>query len=70
MTYTKEIPDRELMTKGAEILFKELGYVDTIRFLTMPKGQREESVQRHRNWQNSLDQKKFLDEAFKSYCTD
>lgn len=66
MTHTKEISDRELMTKGAEILFKELGYVDTIRFLTMPKDQREESVQRHRNWQNSLDQKKFLDEAFKS----
>jgi len=70
MTHTKEIADRELMTKGAQILFKELGYVDTIRFLTLPKDQREESVQRHRNWQKSLDQKKFLDGVFKSDCTD
>jgi len=45
---TKEMPDRELIAKGTQILFRELGYVDTIRFLSMPRGQREESVKRHR----------------------
>ncbi|WP_198145994.1 hypothetical protein [Desulfonatronovibrio magnus] len=54
MTVTREMPDRELITKGTEILFKELGYVDTVRFLSMPRGQRDESVDRHRKWQKCL----------------
>ncbi len=66
MTVTREMPDRELITKGTEILFKELGYVDTVRFLSMPRGQREESVDRHRKWQKCLDMKSFYDEAFES----
>ena len=66
MTLTKEIPDRELIIKGTEVLYKELGYVDTIRFLSMSRGQRVESVERHRKWQESLDMKVFYDEAFKS----
>ncbi|WP_291322552.1 hypothetical protein [Desulfonatronospira sp.] len=65
MTLTKEIPDRELIIKGTEVLYKELGYVDTIRFLSMPRDQRVESVERHRKWQESLDMKAFYDEAFK-----
>lgn len=64
MIHTKEIPDRELIAKGTEILFKELGYVDTIRFLSMPRAQREESVARHRKWQTSLDKKVFFDGVF------
>jgi len=64
MTHTKEIPDRELIAKGTEILFRELGYVDTIRFLSMPRGQREESVKRHRKWQASIDKKVFFEGVF------
>lgn len=32
MKITKEIPDKELIEKATEILFKELGYVNAIRF--------------------------------------
>ncbi len=64
MTLTKEISDKELMVKGAEILFKELGSVDAIRFLSMPRPAREESVARHREWQRSLDKKSFYDQTF------
>jgi len=64
MTHTKEIPDKELIAKGTEILFKELGYVDTIRYLSMPRAQREESVKRHRKWQESLDKNIFFDSVF------
>lgn len=66
MTITREMPDKELITKGTEVLFKELGYVDTVRFLSMPRAKREESVERHRKWQKSLDMKSLYDEAFKS----
>jgi hypothetical protein len=64
MTLTKEISDKELMAKGAEILFKELGSVDAIRFLSMPRPARKESVERHREWQRSLDKKSFYDQTF------
>jgi len=64
MKITKEIPDKELIEKATEILFKELGYVNAIRFLSMPRDNREESVERHRKWQESLDQKEFFNDVF------
>ena len=68
MKITKEIPEKELIEKGTEILFKELGYVNAIRFLSMPRDKREESVERHRKWQESLDQKEFFDNVFGKNC--
>jgi hypothetical protein len=64
MTVTKNINDKELMEKGAKILFKELGYTDAIRFLSIPRDIREESVQRHRKWQKGLDKETFFDQVF------
>ena len=64
MTITKNINDKELMEKGAKILFKELGYTDAIRFLSIPRDIREESVQRHRKWQKGLDKDVFFDQVF------
>lgn len=65
MTMIKNINDKDLMKKGAEILFKELGYTDAIRFLSIPRDMREESVKRHRKWQSSLDKNTFFDQIFK-----
>jgi len=64
MTLTKSIPDKELIQKGVETLIKELGYVDAIRFLSMPREKREESVQRHRRWQSSLKKDDFFNAVF------
>ncbi|MFO8085753.1 MAG: hypothetical protein R6U27_15700 [Desulfobacterales bacterium] len=64
MTMIKNINDKELMEKGAKILFKELGYTDAIRFLSIPRDIREESVQRHRKWQKGLDKDTFFDQVF------
>ena len=52
------------MKKGIEILFRELGNVDAIRFLSIPRAKRVESVKRHRNWQQTLDKDIFFDEIF------
>ena len=57
-------PDKELIKKVTEILFRELGYTDAIRFLSLPKEQKIESVERHRNWQNTLDKDKFYNDIF------
>jgi len=64
MKLTKTVPDNDLMKKGIEILFRELGNVDAIRFLSIPRAKRVESVKRHRNWQQTLDKDIFFDEIF------
>ena len=64
MKLTKTVPDNDLMKKGIEILFRELGNVDAIRFLSIPREKRVESVKRHKNWQQTLDKDAFFDEIF------
>jgi len=64
MTMIKNIKDTDLIEKGTKILFKELGYTDAIRFLSIPRDIREESVKRHRKWQKGLDKSVFFDEVF------
>ena len=65
-TLSKEAPseDEELVEKAVTILVRELGSVQAGRFLAMPARQRMESGQRHRMWQQGLDQTRFFDEVF------
>lgn len=57
--------DEEVVIKKAiEVLMKELGPVEAIRFITMPKRKRLESVRRHREWQKLLDKARFFNEVF------
>lgn len=57
--------DKEVVIKKAiEVLIKELGPVEAIRFITMPKRKRLESVKRHREWQKLLDKAQFFNEVF------
>ena len=47
--------DEETVIKRAvEALIKELGPVEALRFINMPKKKRVESVKRHRAWQKTL----------------
>ena len=64
MKATKTVPDNDLLKKGIEILFRELGNVDAVRFLSIPREKRVESVKRHRDWQQTLDKDTFFDDIF------
>ncbi len=64
MTPTKLMSDKDLIRKGTEILIKNLGYTETLRFLSMPKEKRMDSVQRHREWQETLNKNDFFDKVF------
>jgi hypothetical protein len=57
-------PDDVLIECGLEALMQSPGSIEATRFLTLPRGRRMESVQRHRQWQATLDQKKFFDQVF------
>lgn len=64
MNPTKLMSDKDLIRKGTEILIKNLGYTEALRFLSMPKEKRMDSVQRHREWQKTLDKSDFFDRVF------
>jgi len=58
------LPEDEMIRRALEALMAALGPVETIRFLTLPRRRRLESVQWHRQWQAALDQKQFFDQVF------
>jgi hypothetical protein len=64
MKMTKSVPENDLLKRGVEILFRELGKYDAIRFLTIPREKRIESVERHRKWQDTLNKDAFFDDVF------
>jgi hypothetical protein len=60
-----KILDEEAIVKRAiDVLMKELGPIETVRFITVPKKKRMESLKRHREWQKLLDKDKLFDEVF------
>lgn len=64
MKTAKYMNEETLVKKAIEVLIKELGPVEAIRFINIPRKKRMESVRRHREWQKYLDNVKFFDEVF------
>jgi hypothetical protein len=64
MKTLKYMNEEEILKKGINILMKELGPVETIRFLNIPRNKRVESVKRHRDWQKTLNKDEFLNDIF------
>jgi hypothetical protein len=53
-----------IIKKGIIILLKELGPIETTRFLNIPRKKRLESVKRHRDWQKTLNKEEFYKDLF------
>ena len=64
MKNIKYMDEEVVIKKAIEVLIKELGPVEAIRFINIPKRKRMESIKRHRKWQNMLDKSMFFDEIF------
>ena len=64
MKSERYLDEETTIRKGVEALIRELGPVEAMRFLSIPRERRQESVKRHREWQKTLDKKKFFDEVF------
>jgi len=65
MNTVKYLKEEVVIKKAIEVLIKELGPVEAIRFVNMPRKKRLESVRRHREWQKLLNKEQFLKEVFK-----
>jgi hypothetical protein len=66
MSKASYIAEEELVEKAVSILYKELGPIETGRFINLARKRRTESVRRHRDWQRRLDKDKFMNEVFQS----
>ncbi len=66
MKEIKYLGEEDILLKGVTILLKELGPVETTRFLNMPRKKRLESVKRHREWQKGLKKKEYMEKLFSS----
>ena len=53
-----------VIEKAVKVLMEELGPVEAIRFINLPKKKRIESIRRHREWQKLLDKDRFFSEVF------
>jgi hypothetical protein len=60
-TYLQE---DEMIRRAINALLRDLGPIETTRFLTLSQRRRLDSVTRHRLWQDSLDQDRFFDQVF------
>jgi len=64
MNSVKYMNEEIVIKRAMEVLIKELGPLEAIRFINMPKKKRLESVKRHREWQKTLNKGRFFDEIF------
>lgn len=64
MKAVKYMDEEAVIKKAMDALIKELGPLEAVRFITMPKKKRVESVKRHREWQKYLDKDRFFDQIF------
>ena len=66
MKAIKYMDEDVLLKKATELLIKELGPIEAIRFISMQGKKRVDSVKRHREWQKYLDKNIFYDEIFET----
>jgi hypothetical protein len=64
MSVTQYLTEEELIERALQALIDALGPVEAMRFLTLPRAHRLESIERHRQWQANLDQESFFDQVF------
>ena len=58
------LPENEMIHRALDALMSTLGPVETARFLALPQQRRLDSVERHRQWQASLDKDQFFNQVF------
>lgn len=53
-----------MVEKGVRALIDALGSIEAVRFMTLPRARRIESVKRHREWQSTLNKDEFFGDVF------
>ena len=64
MKTARYLDEEVVVKKGVQALIGALGSVEAVRFMTLPRERRIESVKRHREWQDTLNKDEFFDDVF------
>ena len=67
MKAVKYLDEKKVIERGVKALHRELGPVEARRFIAMASHKHEDSVSRHRKWQDSLDPEEFIKEMRAAY---
>jgi hypothetical protein len=66
MKLARYLTENELVKTAVCTLAKQLGPVETQRFLSISTARKADAVQRHRAWQAHLDKTAFFNQVFKA----
>jgi hypothetical protein len=64
MKLARYLDEEVVIKKGIQALVSALGSMEAVRFMTLPRENRVESVKRHREWQFTLDKNAFFNDVF------
>ena len=64
MKAAKYLNEEVVIKKGMQALVSALGSMEAVRFMTLPREKRIESVRRHREWQDTLNKDAFFNDVF------
>jgi hypothetical protein len=67
MKTIKYMDEKDVIQRGIDALYKELGPVEARRFLSIRRPPREDSVTRHRKWQAGLNKDEFFKKALSAH---
>lgn len=67
MKSVKYLEEEDVIRRGINALYKELGPVEARRFLSLGSKPREDSVTRHRKWQAGLNKDEFFDRVMRAH---
>ena len=68
MKAPKYLDQKTVIERGVKALHRELGPVEARRFIALAKHKEEDSVTRHRKWQDSLDTEEFIAQIMSDYA--
>jgi hypothetical protein len=67
MKTIKYLDEKDVIQRGIDALYKELGPVEARRFLSISRPKHEDSVIRHRKWQASLNKDEFIKKVLSAH---
>lgn len=64
MKPARYLDEKVVIQRGMQALISTLGSVEAVRFMTLPRERRIDSVKRHREWQDTLNKDDFFNDVF------
>lgn len=64
VNHAKYMDEELVLKKGVELLVRELGPVEALRFMSFARERKMDGIKKHRSWQKQLDKDQFFSLVF------